>query len=393
MVIVGPQSSVNERLVALEIVRQVLLLRFSLRVRKKVIDAINETEKPIARMVRDALRTDAGLRDPAQVRQLNALIDQINKMREPAWRAATVTAEQELTELAEAEPEDQRDMFAFLLPGIALVAPTVLGLAVNALSSEFHGRSVRRWLQDAAADDLKRIRSAIFLGAAAGETPSQIARRVFGSTAMKGRDGVTQVSRNHIDTIIRSATVHVSAFARDQFYRANAEVRYKPFKMEGVRRVVRGVGEVEDAATAEARRQAAVALAAADNAGVPLPKVFHEEQFVAVLDSRTTKICRRLDGKRYKLGVGPIPPLHMNCRSMRVIVLPASVGGPLYDPGQYASWIRKQPDAVQVMLLGSTKDNKLTERKLAEAGFQDYGAKPMTLRQIRAEARRIMEFY
>jgi hypothetical protein len=49
--------------------------------------------------------------------------------------------------------------------------------------------------------------------------------------------------------------------------------------------------------------------------------LFSEEQFVATLDARTTPVCRSLDGKRYPVGKGPIPPLHFNCRSLRVPVL------------------------------------------------------------------------
>lgn len=385
----------NERLVAIEIVRQVLHLRFSLRVRKLVIDAINNTEQPVARMIRDALQADAGLRDPGQVRALEALILQLNALRQPAWQAGRESAEAELTALAEAEPEDQRSMFAFLLPGIELFLPVGLGAA--ALLAPFQGRSLRQWFADAQADDAKRIRQALYLGAGAGESPGAVARRVVGSAANVGRDGATQISRNQIDTIIRSATVHFGAYARDQFYQANGQVRYVPPPPGTARPPVRPVGAPEDPAELEAQRQARQARLAADNAaggpGLGGIKPFLMEQFVAILDNRTTKLCRSLDGKRYKLGEGPIPPLHMNCRSNRVIVLPEALGGPLFDPGTYGAWVRSQPEEVQIMLMGSTKDNKLSEQDLAAAGFQDYGAKPMTLDQVRSEARRIMEFY
>lgn len=394
--VVGPQSSVNERLVALEIVRQVLVLRFSLRLRKQLVDAINDTEQPIARMIRDGLRTDAGLRDPAQVRKLDELIAQLNAMRQPAWQIATAIATNELTELAEAEVEDQRDMFGFLLPGITLAVPLAVGMLT--LASPFNGRTLGQWLEDAAADDARRIRQAIYLGVASGNTPAQIARMVVGTASSMGRDGATQTTRNHIDTIVRSGAVHFSAYPRDQFYRVNAEVRWSPLTPGMPRQPVPGVrpvGAGPDPVQAEAARQYEQARRAAAAAGAPQlgKKVFQQEQFVAVLDSRTTKLCRGLDGKRYRLGRGPIPPLHPNCRSNRVLVLPESLGGPIYDPGKYGDWIRTQPFAVQVMLMGSTKANKLSDKDLADEAFQDYGAKPMSLDEIRAETRRVMEFY
>jgi hypothetical protein len=114
---------------------------------------------------------------------------------------------------------------------------------------------------------------------------------------------------------------------------------------------------------------------------------------VAVLDSRTTKLCRRLDGRRYPVGKGPIPPLHPNCRSNRIVVLPQSLGGPVFDPGTYASWLRSQPPEVRAMLLGSTRSNKLSEADLADTLFRDYGARPMTLHEAREAGRRLMAAY
>lgn len=39
-------------------------------------------------------------------------------------------------------------------------------------------------------------------------------------------------------------------------------------------------------------------------------------QWVSVIDSRTTEICRERDGTVYAYGEGPMPPAHINCRSM-----------------------------------------------------------------------------
>lgn len=395
--VVGPQSSVNERLVAIEIVRQILLLRFSLRIRKLVIDAINDTEKPIARLIRDAMRTDAGLRDPSQVRELDSLIAQLNAMRQPVWQQAKQTAQDELVALAEAEPEDQDAIFSFLLPGVDLIVP-FMGIGAAALTAQFQGRNFQQWFDDAAADDAKRIRQALYLGAAAGESPANVARRIVGTAANLGRDGTTQISRNHIDTIVRSATVHFSGYSRDQFYRANAAARYTAPPPGTERPPVRPVGAPENPVETEAKRQVRQAIAAADGAAGFIPgaggtAIFTLEQFIAILDSHTTKLCRGLDGNRYRLGVGPIPPLHMRCRSTRVVVLPVTVGGPIFDPGQYGTWVRRQPSIVQDLLMGSAKNRKLKDQELADMAFQDYGAKPMTLKQVRDEARRIMEFY
>lgn len=41
-------------------------------------------------------------------------------------------------------------------------------------------------------------------------------------------------------------------------------------------------------------------------------------QYSAILDDRTTDICRGLHGKTFKAGDEPIPPMHFNCRSMLI---------------------------------------------------------------------------
>lgn len=41
-------------------------------------------------------------------------------------------------------------------------------------------------------------------------------------------------------------------------------------------------------------------------------------QFSAIMDDRTTPICRGLHGKKFKKGTEPIPPLHFNCRSVLI---------------------------------------------------------------------------
>jgi SPP1 gp7 family putative phage head morphogenesis protein len=339
---VGPQSSLNERFVAIEIVRQVLLLRYSLRVSQAVVKAINDTEHPIAALIRDSLANDAGMRDPAQVRKLQQMIDTINSMRAPAWEVGRQVAETHLLEFGEAEMEDQQDTFKFL--GFPLLMPFGGFVVSSALSVPFLGRTVRQWFDDAKADDARRIERAIFIGVGAGEDPATVARRVVGSSTTKGRDGATQTSRNHADTVTRSALVHMAHMARTALYENNKTV-------------------------------------------------VTYEQFVAVLDSRTTQLCRSLNGRRFPIGVGPRPPLHPNCRSMRLVVLPEKEGGPMWEPEVYDSWIRKQPWAVKLELLGATRAAQTRKGTVDLGAFVDYGSKPMTLKQVRASARRLMVAY
>ena len=54
-----------------------------------------------------------------------------------------------------------------------------------------------------------------------------------------------------------------------------------------------------------------------------------EYEIVCTLDERTCPVCGRMDGKRFKLGEGPMPTFHPNCRCGIRQVLPDSVRGSL----------------------------------------------------------------
>ena len=102
-------------------------------------------------------------------------------------------------------------------------------------------------------------------------------------------------------------------------------------------------------------------------------------QYVATLDTKTSSICRALDGQEFPYGKGPTPPQHFNCRSKVVAVIdyenlgftPPPEGTRASKDGQvdanmnYSQWLLKQPLAAQEKVLGKGKVpyfNKLAEK-------------------------------
>lgn len=328
----------NEQLLDSQILWQILLLRYSLHVRARVLEIVNGTEVDVATQIRGALAVEPGMRDPAKLAELNRLVDRLEVVRRQAWEQGAQVAQDELTNLGRVENERQSEVYGAWLPDIR--KPAWVALAGFAVSSPFQGRSFRQWFADAAQDDAKRIRTAIFDGVGRSERPDDIARRVVGSARAKGGDGVTQISRNHIDAIVRSGILHVAARVRDQFFQANAATLLN-------------------------------------------------EQYLAVLDSRTTQICRRLNGNRYRVGQGPMPPMHINCRSIRYAVLPRWAGGPVPEPEVYENWLRRQSADVRLELLGATRAARMRAGTFDATRFSDYGSKAMTLDEVLAAARRL----
>lgn len=58
-----------------------------------------------------------------------------------------------------------------------------------------------------------------------------------------------------------------------------------------------------------------IQAAAAQANGNVARRVWLEYEWVSILDDKTTRICRRLDGKHWPFGKGPLPPAHVGCRS------------------------------------------------------------------------------
>lgn len=92
-------------------------------------------------------------------------------------------------------------------------------------------------------------------------------------------------------------------------------------------------------------------------------------RYVATLDSRTSAICRALDGKEFDYGKGPTPPQHFNCRSTTVPLIDyKGLGITPPKPGKrrssdglvpanqtYGQWLSNQSKAVKADVLGPEK--------------------------------------
>ena len=95
-------------------------------------------------------------------------------------------------------------------------------------------------------------------------------------------------------------------------------------------------------------------------------EITNRYRYIATLDSRTSAICRALDGRTFKYNEGPTPPQHFNCRSTTVpIVDYEGLGIPPPKPGKrrssgglvpanqtYGQWLFDQSKEVKADVLG-----------------------------------------
>ena len=137
-------------------------------------------------------------------------------------------------------------------------------------------------------------------------------------------------------------------------------------------------------------------------------------RYVATLDSRTSAICRSLDGRLFEYGKGPTPPQHFNCRSTTVPIIdysglgisrppqtelrrPNTAFGPtrprrgdtVPSNQTYGEWLNKQPKEVKADVLGALKVpyfNRLAEKfgpTVAIRKFVSQDGSELTLEQLR----------
>lgn len=82
------------------------------------------------------------------------------------------------------------------------------------------------------------------------------------------------------------------------------------------------------------------------------PMFASEYEWVSVIDSKTSDICRSRNGRVYAYGAGPMPPAHPNCRSTTRPVFRRAPAAPVPTWGD---WLRSQPVPVQNEILGRDK--------------------------------------
>ena len=146
-----------------------------------------------------------------------------------------------------------------------------------------NGEVVSKAFRGIATSQAERFSQVVRNGLLTGETTPDIAKRLIGSLQF-GEEAktvgqliaaggeLTAVANNQVIALVRTSINQVANTASQQVYEANQDItqRYR---------------------------------------------------YVATLDTRTSAICRALDGREFDYGKGPMPPTHWNCRSTTVPVI------------------------------------------------------------------------
>ena len=218
-----------------------------------------------------------------------------------------------------------------------------------------NGQTVEKAFRGIAKNQQDILATNIRAGVFSGESTAEIARRMAGrldfdkignarQIAAAGGQSI-KVAANQIQTIVRTSVNQVQNQASQAVYAANSKVA---------------------------------------------PKY----EYVATLDSRTSGICKRLDGRKFEYNKGPTPPQHFNCRSTtvpvvdyeglskrkgfedlkpppkgKVVTRPTGEGtGRVPQDTQYGDWLLGQDKKLKVKTLGNEQKVRYFEKLAKKEG-------------------------
>jgi len=344
------------------------LNRYSNSVARRVINAYND----IIIDAVDQLRVIDDLAAPAKAARLRSILAQLKESLDGWAGDATELTATELQGIAELQSEFVTEQLRKALPegilrsnintveispqfaqSVVTTDPTQLNVvtlsddlfaAVNGAPQTFsltaaqgatitlpNGEVVSKAFRGIATSQAEQFSQVVRNGLLTGETTPSIAKRLIGSlqfgeeaktvgqiAAAGGQ--LTQVADNQIIALVRTSINQVANAASQQVYEGNQDITKK-------------------------------------------------YRYIATLDTRTSAICRALDGREFEYGKGPMPPQHFNCRSTTVPVIDykaldippppegkrASMDGPVPGNETYGQWLAKQPRATQADALGPGK--------------------------------------
>lgn len=381
---------------------QIALRRYSNTTLRRIMRLLEQADRDLVLKLR--ARLGPIIRSADGTRRMEVLLREIRDMRAAVQATMAGEMRSELMELARLEADWERAILAAAVPVELVLASAPLG-RLNAVvtSRPFQGRFLREWFKSIADSDRVKLQEALRLGIVNGETLDDMVRRVVGTRANRYTDGILSLTRRNAEAVMRTAINHVSNFARNEVWEANADIIY--------------------------------AL-----------------RWTSTLDGRTSAVCRARDGELAMFGDNkPVagaqllspkdvrPPAHINCRSVMVAILSpegvigdrpfvrdargrrqrdidfradakAAAGddwrgmsvadrnaaikarrdawgeaniGTLPASTTYQDWMRNQPTAFQDEVLGSTKGRLFRQERLTLDNFVDRAGRELTLEQLR----------
>jgi len=332
--------SANDYLLDAGIKHQIYVQRYAGGQVKDLVKYLDDAQAEI-------LRKLDGVDSLAESRSLQRKLDQITALQSDALEKLSKGITDNAADFAEYEAEfavktmNTAAAASVTLPASeqlrALVAQAPMQLAISGKAgSTVQSLTLSQAATQFSKDKAAEITRTIQRGMVEGSTVQSLTRQLA---------SVTNKHKRQAEALVRTSVNHISSEARSAVNRANDDI------LKG-------------------------------------------EEYVSVLDGRTTIGCAALDGKILGFDEPPFTPRHWNCRSLRVPVLQdrfqeegldgtrASMDGPVSAKRTYSGWLKGQSKEFRVQVLGKERAALFDAGKLSLDDFVDANGNPISLKQL-----------
>jgi len=350
------EESRSDRLQDLLIGHQIGLLRLADGTTRAVVTRMNQQEDEFLSKVLVALGVIGAINASNYIQQqpkIEKALKEISLERSQSWQEAKNLITKEMIALALWEATWQQNAVRTVLTeSPATLAPfqtlpfTELSARTLTRRVPIQGQPLGEWIKVLEANDIAQVQQTIRLGLQESSPVAEIVDSIRGTAASQFSDGISERLRKKVDAVIKTATVEVSQAVREKVWQKN-------------RKRISGL------------------------------------VWSAILDSRTSSICRGLDGRVAPLfgeedtlppGLPRLeppdkrPPAHFRCRS----IVAAIVDDTLPRETSYGDWLLRQSSEVQKDVLGPLRFNMLKSGKLDfNSLFDGPTGKPLTLAELK----------
>jgi len=301
-------------------------------------------------------------------RRLQILLTDLNEIQNNIYSEYVGFLGENLEEITIDQSEFESQVLGKMVKNVDFVTPApaqlltsarVVPMSVQGITSK---PLLKPFIKDWTVKSINQVNTVVQQGFAQGKTIQEMSLEIRGTKQQKFKNGVMAKINRDNRAIVRTAIQHVASVARTQTMLENSDV-------------VKGY------------------------------------EWVSTLDSRTTETCRSLDGREFQIGKGPLPPIHVNCRSTTVAVLDErfdfldkdakrpAVGeekiGQVPADKTYYDWLKTQSADFQNSVIGVTRGKLLRNGGITPEEFGrlslDKNFKPLTLDEMRAKRPEVFE--
>lgn len=341
-------KTANDKVLDKTVKHQHSVERFKTGVDNKTVSALNKELRPLSNEIRDILEKPI-----SRVRKEAQVLRVLDKRMAAGFVASEAILITELTEFGTAETLWlKKTIDSALKPLDVEINLDIPKRVIRELikNQPIHGQTLTQWFKGISQQTADKIRREINNGIANNFGVDRIVRGIRGTRINNFTDGILNTPRRHLVAVTRTAVNDIASQVKEEIYKANDDI---------------------------------------------VDKV----QYVATLDARTTDICASLDGTTWQIGVGPRPPMHMQCRSTTVPVIKswqemgfdfkdvpegtrASINGQVASSITYPKWLKQQSRSTQNEVLGTTRARLWRSGKVEINSFVDDRFRPLTLSQL-----------